>query len=491
MRSGYETKYFNPGKRQPEIKGDLVDKTIRKSQSLTLNTKQYVVLKKNIFILFLSVCCIESAYAQHVHMNMKADSSKTVMQDSVPKHNDMMDISVMCNAYSLNLPMNRNGSGTSWQPDASPMYGYMIHSKKWMYMLHGNIFIRYNKQDLTNEGTRGGKMFDAPDMLMAMGQTKIGNNGLFHFNTMFSLEAPIVGGYGYPLLFQTGESWKGQPLVDRQHPHDLFSELSVSYSYSFSKKTDLFVYLGYPGEPALGPVSFMHRTSGMNNPDAPVGHHWTDATHITFGVATIGFRYGKFKVEGSSFTGREPDENRYNFDSPKFDSWSGRISFNPNKNWSMQASHGFLKSPEVLRPDENVNRTTASAAYVFVFGDEKYFSSTAIWGMNKGKNLNGSNDVELEASLRLTKFVSYFRYEWVQKSVEELNLDPSTYGNETLFPINATTIGAGYDLFRFGGMRIMMGGQFSWYHSPPALVSLYGKNPLAGEIYLRLYPGLM
>jgi hypothetical protein len=100
---------------------------------------------------------------------------------------------------------------------------------------------------------------------------------------MFSLDALIVGGYGYPLLFQTGESWKSQPLVDRQHPHDLFSEISVSYAHAFSKKTDLFVYLGYPGEPALGPVTFMHRISGMDNPDAPIGHHWADATHITFG----------------------------------------------------------------------------------------------------------------------------------------------------------------------------------------------------------------
>src|SRR5438552_10704517 len=144
----------------------------------------------------------------------------------------------MSHAFSLNLPMNRNGSGTGWLPDASPMYGYMEHSKKWVYMFHGNIFIRYNRQDISNAGSRGGEKWDAPNMLMAMGQTKIGRNGLFHLNAMFSLDAAIAGGSGYPLLFQTGESWKGKPLVDRQHPHDLFSELSASYSYAFSPKTD-------------------------------------------------------------------------------------------------------------------------------------------------------------------------------------------------------------------------------------------------------------
>jgi hypothetical protein len=108
--------------------------------------------------------------------------------------------------------------------------------------------------------------------------------------------------------FKAGKLFKGKPIVDRQHPHDLFSELSVSYSHALSKKTDLFIYAGYPGEPALGPVAFMHRPSALDNPDAPLSHHWVDATHITFGVATVGLRIGNFKLEGSSFTGREPDD---------------------------------------------------------------------------------------------------------------------------------------------------------------------------------------
>ncbi|HVU96830.1 MAG TPA: hypothetical protein VHE34_16490 [Puia sp.] len=397
----------------------------------------------------------------------------------------------MTNAFSLNLPMSRNGSGTSWLPDDAPMYAYMLHSKKWMYMVHGNIFLRYNHQDLGKAGTRGGEKWDAPNMLMFMGQTKVGSKGLFHFNTMFSLDAAIAGGSGYPLLFQTGESWKGKPLVDRQHPHDLFSELSVSYSYSFSPKSDFFVYFGYPGEPALGPVTYVHRPSGMDNPDAPLGHHWTDATHITFGVATIGFRYGLFKLEASSFTGQEPDEDRYNFDKPLFNSWSSRLSLNPTKNWALQISHGYIKSPEALKPDENIHRTTASAMYSCAFREEHFFNATAVWGLNKQKDLDGSNDAQLEASLRLKSFLAYFRYEWVQKSVEELNLEPNTYGNNVQFPVNATTIGAGYDLIHSGNVRVMGGGQLSWYHPDKQLSSLYGKNPLAGEVYLRFYPSLM
>ncbi|PWT76869.1 MAG: hypothetical protein C5B59_05480 [Bacteroidetes bacterium] len=453
-------------------------------------------------VLLFSFCLISFQLGtngqDHSHMHHNADSSQIMADTSMPgmdhsmhHHDHDMARSAMSHALSLNLPMTWDGSGTSWLPDATPMYGHMIHTKGWMFMFHGNIFIRYNKQDITGAGSRGGEKWDAPNMLMAMGQTRIGQHGLFHFNAMFSLDALITGGSGYPLLFQTGESWKGVPLVDRQHPHDLFSELSVSYAYAFSKKVDLFLYVGYPGEPALGPTTFMHRPSGMDNPDAPIGHHWTDATHITFGVATLGLRYGKFKLEGSSFTGREPDENRYNFDKPRFDSWSGRLSFNPGQQWAMQVSHGYIKSPEALHPDENVHRTTASATYVFNFGDEKYFSATGLWGMNKLNQVAGSNNLLFEGSFRIHKTVTYFREEWVQKTGEELNLDEGIYGKDELFPINALTVGGGYDVLRAGAVRFMLGGQFAWYHPDARLASLYGQNPLAFQVYLRIYPSIM
>lgn len=397
----------------------------------------------------------------------------------------------MNSGYSLNLPMNRDGSGTAWLPDASPMYGIMLHSGPWMYMLHGNIAPRFTSQDFTGKGLRGGNKFDAPNWFMAMAQRQIGQKGVFRFNAMLSADWFTEGGNGYPLLFQTGESWKNVPLVDRQHPHDLFSELAASYSYSFDKKTDLSFYVGYPGEPALGSTAFMHRPSALANPDAPIGHHWNDGTHITFGVATLGLRLDKFKIEGSSFTGREPDENRLDFDKPRFDSWSGRLSYNPTQNWALEVSHGFIKSPEMLHPDENVNRTIASAIYSKAFNPNQLFNATLLWGLNKYKGHDGENSALLEASYRLHKLELYTRYEWLQKSREELNLNEDLYGENTLFPVNALTLGLNYDLFYIGKIRIAAGGQLSAYHANNRLDNLYGKNPFAGEVFLRIYPGLM
>jgi hypothetical protein len=384
--------------------------------------------------------------------------------------------------------MSRNGSGTGWLPDSTPMYGYMIHGKKWMYMLHGNIFARYTGQDIFSAGTRGSEKFDAVSWFMGMGQRKIGKRGLFRFSGMMSLDN-LFGGNGYPLLFQTGESWKGKPLVDRQHPHDLFPELSIAYTHMINKNVDVFVYAGYPGEPALGSVAFMHRVSSLYGPDAPLSHHWNDGTHITFGVVTGGVRLGKFKIDASSFTGREPDENRLDFDKPKFDSYSGRISYNPNAYWSFQASQGYIKSPESVRPNEDVYRTTASAVYSKPLGKNSFVNVTGLWGLNKSHA--NEHAVLLEAAYVKNIFSMYGRYEMVQKSIHELDLDEKAYEHDALFNINALTLGMSLDVIDSKAMRLAFGGQGTFYAPDERLVSIYGRNPVSAQVFIRLYPPRM
>src|SRR5262245_49549549 len=288
-------------------------------------------------------------FSQHEHH---------MMSDTIPKKKDTMPMkkgmdnmrmdtmdhsmhnmhSMPSHAYSRSLPMSRNGSGTGWNPDASPMYMWMKSGNKTDWMCHGNIFLRYTNQDIFKSGSRGDGEFSAPNWFMAMMNRKVGTRGLLNATAMISLDPITEGGNGYPLLFQSGETYKGQRLIDRQHPHDLFSSLSIGYTQMLNKNIDVFAYVGYPGEQAMGAPAFMHRVSSMNDPDAPLGHHWQDATHITFGVGTLGFRYKNFKGEGSVFTGREPDEDRYGFDKAKFDSYSYRLSFNPTENWALQFS---------------------------------------------------------------------------------------------------------------------------------------------------------
>jgi len=420
---------------------------------------------------------------------MKKDTSMKGMDMSDMKMDSASMMSMKMNSqYSLDVPMNRDGSGTSWVPDETPMYAYMIHGKKWMTMIHGSFFLRYNKQDLFNSGSRGGKKFDAPNWLMAMTQRQIGKNGLFSINTMFSFDPFLVGPGGYPLLFQTGESYKGKKLVDIQHPHDLFAELSINYTQRVAKDADISLSFGYPGEPALGPPVFMHRLSAMNNPDAPLSHHYSDATHITFGTSTLGFRYRDIKLEGSIFTGREPDEYRYNFDAMRFDSYSLRLSYNPSKEWALQVSNGWIHSPESAEPQQNVDRFTASAIYTKMLDDDSYIATTLVYGQNHfSDNHKTLPSVLLESSWQMHKTAVYGRYEYVKKDADELDLTDA-YPLDPNFAINAFTLGVNRVLATVAKTNLTAGIQSTLNVSPSELKTLYGSVPVGFEVYLRITP---
>jgi len=416
------------------------------------------------WIVALLTVCATSAAAQQMEM------------DSTPRPQGPP----MSASTSLALPMTRDGSGTGWNPDASTMYGWMYHAKHWMYMVHGSVYLRYTAQDAFHEGTHGGAQWDAPNWIMGMAQRRVGEKGLLHVNLMMSADRLTEGGAGYPLLFQTGESWHGKPLIDRQHPHDLFAEASASYAYTINKDQDVFVYVGYPGEPALGPVTFMHRPSAFFDPDAPIGHHWQDATHITFGVATLGYRLDDWKLEVSNFTGREPDENRYNFDKPRMDSYSARLSFAPSERYTFQVSEGYIKSPELLEPDINVWRTTASAQAAF-----DRLDLSLVWGMNKDEREDPDQSILAEAAYRVRDWAWYTRYEWVQKTGDELQQPPAIYS------IQALTLGLNKELFHTGELAWALGGQTTLNLPDQRLRATYGNLPIAGEVFLQVRPRLM
>src|SRR5437764_2570320 len=226
------------------------------------------------------------------------------------------------------------GSGTSWQPSSAPMHMHYKVAGDWLLMFHYNLIVGMNRQG----GPRGATKFESANWFMPMAYHKLGK-GTLQLRGMFSAEPFTFPPGGSPLLFQTGETYKGQPLIDRQHPHDLFMELSAQYTLPLGERGTWFTYFGYPEEPALGPVAFMHRASASENPSATLSHHLQDSTHISFGVLTTGFTYRWFKLEGSIFNGREPDENRYYFDSHKWNSRYARLWLMPNRNLPAQVAY--------------------------------------------------------------------------------------------------------------------------------------------------------
>jgi len=395
----------------------------------------------------------------------------------------------MAMSSSVNLAdsMNRESSGTSWAPDSTPIYGRMFMIGRDMLMIHGAAYPRYT--DVSSQ--RGDDRIDMPNWLMGMYSHPLSNSSQLGLRAMLSADLLTEQGRGYPLLFQSGETWHGHSLHDRQHPHDLFSELSATYSQKFTSDLSAYLYLGYPGEPALGPPAFMHRLSAMDDPDAPISHHWADSTHITFGVVTLGAVWRDFKLEASSFKGREPDELRYNFDSPKLDSFSSRFSWNPSKNLALQVSHGYIRSPEAIAPDVNRHRTTASAIYNQPLGPDCNWSTSFVWGSNVESGGGGmTQSWLLETNYQRGRDTVYGRWERVEKSGHELVLDK--LDQHKIFPVSAYTLGYVRDLTHGHGLDIGLGGQFTLDTKPSGLDRYYGSGmPYSFEVFLRIRPSLM
>ncbi len=396
-----------------------------------------------------------AAYAQHPH--------------------HAMPMRGMLGSYS----MAREASGTSWQPDATPHGGLHVMKEDWMFMAHGFANVIYDDQG----GERGDSKVFSSNMLMGMAQRPLGP-GTLGLRGMLTLEPATIGRKGYPLLLQTGETADGRtPLIDRQHPHDLFMEMAASYSFPVGEKSSVFTYLGLPGEPALGPPTFMHRFSGADNPEAPITHHWLDSTHVSFGVATLGAVWDRFKLEGSAFNGHEPDQNRWNIESPKLDSFSGRLSYNPTDRWALQASWGRLHSPEQLEPGVDTDRATLSAMYHRNW-DRHNWQTAFAWGRNRNRPGNTLDGFLLESALALNQRHTFFgRVENVEKDEFFQEGDPD---HGRIFRVNKISLGYIYDFPEWHHLRWGLGGLGSLHLLPGGLDSAYDETPVSFMVFTRV-----
>jgi hypothetical protein len=389
--------------------------------------------------------------------------------------------------------MSRQGSGTAWLPEATPIYAFMTYAGPWMLMAHPTAFMTYTHQP----GLLGDQQLFGTNWVMASAQREVAGltkagPGTLLVRGMISFDPLTVGGAGYPMLFQTGETYQGAQLTNRQHPHDLLMELAVSYSAPLTEGTVLSVYAAPMGEPALGPSAFPHRLSAVDNPEAPLGHHWQDSTHIATGVITLGLAQKKWKVEGSIFTGREPDEKRWGINRPKFDSRSARFSFNPHRDWSMQVSYGFLRSPETFQENLILHRVTASATYHRFIGDKSFWATTFVWGRNyKGEEGFGTFRTDsflIESNFSLKGRQSIFtRYESVEK--DELFAGAHVHGSfAEIFRVQRLTFGGVHNLPLPGPFEWGIGASFGYHFFPPGTQRFFGNDSLSANVFLRLRP---
>lgn len=414
-----------------------------------------------------------------------ASGSTAETSDSSPVSE--MDHSTMAMPMDHGMQMSfgpisdtQDASGTAWQPSSTPMHAHHSMSGDWTFMTHYNAFVGYDHQS----GPRGADQFNSINWLMLMATHRTPDDDL-GFRGMFSLEPFTTTTKGYPLLFQSGEAYHGQPSIDRQHPHDFFMELSARYRYLLNPETVFSLYVAPSGEPALGPPAFPHRMSAMDNPAAPISHHWLDSSHISFGVLTAGIAQKTWQLEGSWFNGREPDEDRWDIEHPKLDSCSGRLSWNPDSEWSAQASYGYLKSPEELHPEEHVRRTTASIINLTTLPDGSHLATTFGWGRND--HGGSTNAYLIEPSYLAKSFTVFARGEYVEKNGEELGLLPPN----RKIALKQVSVGMSHELVNGQPWQLALGGAVTYTFKPDDLNAAYGSRPMGVWIFLRLRPAAM
>lgn len=374
------------------------------------------------------------------------------------------------------------GSGTSRLPAVEGGGHSGLHFNAggdWMVMAHGYAWGVYTDQS----GPRGDDKAYVQSMAMLSAEKETGW-GKVQLKSMLSLE-PLMKNRGYPNLFASGETAGGEALVDRQHPHDLFMELAARVDINIGTDSSVFLYGGPVGEPALGPSAFMHRGSARYNPEAPITHHWFDSGHITYGVATAGFASRQFQIEGSIFTGQEPDEDRWDIEKPRFDSWSVRATWNPSPNWALQASTGRLKEPESLHPGEDEQRTTASVHYA----DGSGLSAMLAFSAKDRKPGETLTAWIAEANWDIDDHHTIFgRFENVKN--DELFPEHTDPLHDMPFRVSKFQAGYAYRLPLGEQFNLALGGTVSAFAKPDALDAAYGKNPMGYTLFARLSLGL-
>ena len=410
---------------------------------------------------------------------LQSSAQSTTAQDhSIPVMRDRR--SEDPGAYLMQM-----ASGTSMNPPAGDLPMRMQEHGPWMTMLMGQAFVA----DVQQTGPRGHDKVYSTNWFMYAAQHSAGK-GAFLLSSMFSLEPATISNRSYPELFQTGETAYGVPLVDAQHPHNFVMGLGAHYAYPVGERGMAQVYYGLVGDPALGPVAFPHRASAQDLPQAPLGHHWEDSTHIAENVATVAVSEGKLRAEASGFYGTEPGENRWTIEWGPMNSWSARVSAMPNSRWLAQVSAGRLTHPERQQAGDVV-RTTASISYAQPMANGRAWATSVIWGRNhetaSGRDLNAYLAETVWPFGRKNALTG--RVEIVAKDELFANTPAlesalaATAGS--VFQVKAYTGGYTRILHTFGAMETAAGANFTAYGVPVAIQPYYGSHPFAANMYIR------
>jgi hypothetical protein len=380
-------------------------------------------------------------------------------------------------------------SGTAWLPGAAPQRGYHTTLGSWAVMVHGSVFVQFVRAF----GTRGDYQLGSVNWFMADARRPLAA-GTVGVRLMASAEVLTVTERGYPQLLQVAEPYRGETLNDRMHPHELLSEAAVTYERGVAGNLRASLYLAAVGEPALGPVAYMHRPSAADEPAAPLGHHAEDGAHTTFGVATFGLFTRRARFEGSVFNGAHPDDVRTNLDyaGARLNSYAARLTVNPSAQWSVAGSAGYIAASGGSHAHGALHRYGLALLHSAPRGGGGGTWSTAlIWGANVPTDTRRVlHALLLESDFELDRQnVIFGRVEYVRRTAQDLALVGSVSPE---LDVGAVSLGYVREVWSVGRTSARLGLQGKAHLIPEELRLFYGsRTPLALTAYLQILPPLV
>jgi hypothetical protein len=354
-----------------------------------------------------------------------------------------------------------------------------------MLMLHGNAFIVQTSE----EGPRGRNALSSANMAMLDYGTSAFDRHYFNIDLMMTLEKWTFPKDGYPELLQIGEENEDhKPYLDAQHPHSSpIMGLTFSDTISLGHDKDhLKVFFAPRGQATDGPIAFMHRQTGMQNPDAPLGHHiGQDVGHITSTVIGASLRKSDSTFEVSTFNGTEPEPSKVDLPLGTPNSFAARVTEQFSDSTYAMASAAFVKNPEPNEPElDHIWRYSASLYNDHQFDNGWMFHNAFIWGLvNFYDGASALNAFNEEFWFHKSRSSIWGRIEHLQRTAFELQIIPAA--NDPKW-VTAATLGYTHKFATWENLEIGLGASVTKDFLPGEFQAAYGGNPLSGKAFLQV-----
>jgi hypothetical protein len=360
------------------------------------------------------------------------------------------------------------------------------YTNKLHSMIHGNAFA----VGQSSSGPRGRNALAAPHMLMIDSGTSLDTNNYLNLELMLTGERWTFPNTGNPELLQLGEENSyGQPFIDAQHPHSSpFMGITLSNTIKLpAGKNHAKIFYAPQGASTSGPIAFMHRPTGMVNPDAPLGHHLgQDSGHISNNIIGGALQLWNLRIETSAFSGTEPKPTEVGLSTfGRINSYALRLTQEFTPTFWIMGSAAIITSPE----PEHISLSSRVQYSLSAYSESEIFEeqpllNTFILGFTRDDDQSPLRSVGEEFLLPFMKSKFWGRFELIERRPEDLLVPSSDPESARWIPV--LTLGFTQTLFYYGQTEFSLGTSVTHSFLPAEFANAYGGDPWTGKVFLQI-----